>query len=319
MKKALITGISGQDGSYLAQLLLEKNYQVVGMVSPKYDLGSGNLEKIKDQLIFEPGDLLDKSSISKIIRKHQPNEIYNLAGMTFVPRSWEEPSFTFDVNSLGVARILESIVGSSTESKLFQAGSSRMFGRAEESPQNENTAFAPEDPYAISKVAAYHLVEVFRVKHQVFAANGIMFNHESERRGEEFVTRKITLTAAKIKLGMEHELVLGNLEDKQDWGYAPDYVEAMWQILQLDNPEDFVLASGKTHSVRDICSIAFEHLALDYHQFIKLDPKLARTKQTHTPCGDPTKAKKTFNFSPKTDFHSMITKMVDHDLSLLKQ
>ncbi len=304
MKTALITGITGQDGSYLAELLLQKQYQVIGLVSQKYNIGWQNVAHIKSKLVIEDGDLLAKNSLEAVIKKYHPDEIYNLAGLTFIPASWDQLTLTLDINTLGVSRILEVIKNHSPKSRFYQASSAKMLSK-------------PEDPYSISKAAAHLLVKAFRDHFNLFACSGIMYNHESVRRGPEFVTRKITLGAAKIKLGLEKKLTLGNLDAQQDWGYAPDYVKAMWLMLQQHQPDDYTIASGQLHSVRDICQIAFSHLRLNYQDFVTIDQALFRPAKT-PPLGDTTKARKILGWQPKTSFKDMIVKMVDHDLKEIK-
>ena len=304
MKKALITGITGQDGSYLAEFLLAKKYQVIGLVSQKYNIGWQNVVHIKDKLSIEDGDLLDQKSLERVIKQHHPEEIYNLAGLTFIPASWDQPTLTLDINTLGVGRILETIKNISPASRFFQASSAKMLGE-------------PQDPYSISKSAAHLLVKAFRDHFQLFVCSGIMYNHESVRRGPEFVTRKITLGAAKIKLGLEKQLALGNLDARQDWGYAPDYVEAMWLMLQQDTPDDYTIASGELHSVRNICDIAFSHLNLNYQDFVTMDQAFFRPAESNPPVGDATKAKQALGWQLKTSFKDMIITMVDHDLKEL--
>ncbi|MBU1500190.1 GDP-mannose 4,6-dehydratase [Patescibacteria group bacterium] len=313
-----ITGITGQDGSYLAEFLLAKQYQVVGLVSHKHNIGWQNIESFKQQLILEPGDLLDKNSLEKIIKKFKPTEIYNLAGLTFVPASWDNPTLTLDINTLGTSRLLEVIRDFSPQTKFYQATSAKIFGLPKESPQTEKTPLNPVDPYSISKAASHYLVRDFRNHFGIFAVSGILYNHESERRGEEFVTRKITQTAAKIKLGLADKLTLGSLDSQQDWGYAPDYVEAMWLMLQQSKPDDYIIASGKLHSVKDVCEIAFSYLKLDYKKFVVTDKKFVRKTEALAPVGDASKAKKILNWQPKVDFKTMIINMVENDLQLLK-
>ena len=318
-KTAFITGITGQDGSYLAEFMLKKNYKVVGLVSSRYSIGSQNIDKIKDKLILEDGDLLDSDSLEKIILKHRPDEIYNLAGLTFVPASWDRPTLTLNINTLGVTRILEIIKSDLPKSKFFQATSSKIFESSIESPQTEKTPLSPKDPYSISKASAHLLIQSYREKYNLFATSGILYNHESERRGEEFVTRKITQTAVKIKLGKDTRLPLGNLQSHQDWGYAPDYVEAMWLMLQQDKPQDFILASGKTHTVKDICEIAFTHLNLNWKDHVTKDTQFYREQVNKVIPGSPAKAKRVLNWEPKTNFKDMIIKMVENDLRLIEK
>ncbi|MFC1627035.1 GDP-mannose 4,6-dehydratase [Patescibacteria group bacterium] len=318
-KTAFITGITGQDGSYLAEFLLKKNYQVVGLVSQKYNIGFQNIDHFKDKLILEKGDLLNKSSLERIIKKYKPNEVYNLAGLTFVPTSWEKPTLGFDINTLGVSRLLELIRDYSPKSKFYQATSAKIFGLPKQSPQTETTPLNPVDPYSISKTASHYLVKSFRSHFNLFAVSGILYNHESERRGEQFVTRKITQTAAKIKLGLAKELSLGNLDSKQDWGYAPDYVEAMWLMLQQNKPDDYIIASGKLHSVRDVVEIAFSHLGLKYQDYVTINKKFFRKTEAKAPVGNPNKAKQELGWKPKVSFKDMIIKMVENDLKLVKK
>ena len=315
MKKALITGITGQDGSYLAQLLLRKNYQVIGLVSAKNDIGKANIKDFEDKLILETGDLLDKNSLEKIILKHKPDEIYNLAGISFIPTSWAKPALTYDVNALGPLRILQIIKDHNLTSKFFQASSAKIFAKSKNQSQNEETAYNPVDPYGVSKLSAHLSTQLFRRQFKLFASCAILFNHESERRGEDFVTRKITLAAAKIKLGLQKNLALGNLASQADWGYAPDYVRGMWQILQADKPDDFVLSTGKLHSVADVCQIAFSHLGLNYQDYVVRDPQFYRPNLPKSYYGDPTKAQKILGWKRQTSFEKMIENMTEYDLS----
>jgi len=318
-RTALITGITGQDGSYLAEFLLKKNYRVVGIISLKNDIGRINISAFEPQLELVNGDLLDYNSLKFVIEKFKPDEIYNLAGITFVPTSWNTTTLTLDVNTLGVSRILEIIRDFLPQTRFYQATSAKIFGQPQNSPQTETTPIIPVDPYGVSKACSHFLVQNYRRYFNLYAVSGILYNHESERRGEEFVTRKITAAAAKIKLGLMEELILGDLEARQDWGYAPDYVEAMWLMLQQDKPDDYVIASGTTHSVRDVCQIAFSYLGLDYRQYIKTDHKLIRRIEAKVLTGNPAKAKKILNWRPKVDFQQMIIKMTDYDLKLLKK
>lgn len=318
-KTALITGITGQDGSYLAEFLLSKKYKVIGLVSSQYNIGWQNINHLKSKLILEDGDLLDTKSLKRIILKHKPHEIYNLGGLTFIPKSWDNPFLVLDINTLGVARILKLLVDYLPRARLYQASSAKIFGLPKVFPQTETTPLSPQDPYSTSKAAAHMLVQNFRSQFDLFAVNGIMYNHESERRGEEFVTRKITLTAAKIKLGQAKQLTLGNLDAQQDWGYAPDYVNAMWMMLQQKSPQDFIIASNKLHSVRDICKIAFSHFSLNYKDFVTIDPRFFRKTTAKALTGNPAKAQKYLKWKPRTTFEQMIVKMADHDLSLLQK
>ena len=318
-KTAFITGITGQVGSYLAEFLLKKNYRVVGLVSRNFDIGQENIAAVKDKLILETGDLLNQDSLKKILKSHRPQEIYNLAGVTFVPKSWEIPSLYFDVNLLGLSRLLELVRDDLPQARLYQATSAKIFGVPRQTPQTETTPLNPVDPYSISKAGAHLLTKSFRSQFNLFAVSGILFNHESERRGLEFVTRKITHTAAKIKLKLTDKLTLGSLDAEQDWGYAPDYVEAMWLMLQQDSPEDYVIASGQPHTVRDVCQVAFSHLGLNYQKFVTIDKKFFRKTESKAVVGDTTKAKTRLGWQPKVSFEAMIKKMVDYDLGQLKK
>ncbi|OGD52692.1 hypothetical protein A3J78_00675 [Candidatus Beckwithbacteria bacterium RBG_13_35_6] len=318
MKCAFITGITGQDGSFLAELLLSKGYKVAGLVSGKHDIGDQNIRSFKHKLILETGDLLDKKSLEKIIIKHKPQEIYNLGGITFIPTSWEKPELTFNVNALAVARILELIRKHCPKTKFFQASSAKIFGRPKITPQNEQTPIDPLDPYSTSKAAAHFLVRNYRNHFSMFCCSGIMYNHESEKRGLEFVTRKITYGAARIKLNRQKELVLGDLKVKLDWGYAPDYVEAMYLMLQQKKADDYILSSGKLHSVEDVCRTAFSQLSLDWKKFVKTDKKYFRKEDVYQLWGDNSKAKKILKWQPKVSFEQMIKKMVEYDYKMLK-
>jgi len=317
-KTAFITGITGQDGSYLAEFLLAKNYQVIGLVSPKNDIGLLNIEAIKGKLILEEGDLLDEQSLKRIIYRHHPSEIYNLGGITFVPFAWEQPELTFKVNALGPLKILTLMNKLCPKARFFQATSAKIFGDSQTAPQNESTPVKPFGPYGVSKVCAHFLVQNFRDHFNLFACSGIMYNHESERRGLQFVTRKITSTAVKIKLGKTKELLLGNINTKQDWGYAPDYVEAMWLMLQQKKPDDYVIATGKLHSVKEVCEIAFSYLDLDWKNYVKYQTELLRKEEAEKFYGDAAKARKVLGWQSKTSFKQMIVKMVNNDLKLIK-
>jgi GDPmannose 4,6-dehydratase len=318
MKTAFITGITGQDGSFLAELLLEKGCKVVGLVSNKFSIGENNIKSFKNKVILEEGDLLDKDSLKRIMLKHKPAEVYNLAGITFIPASWDKPELTFKINTLGPLNLLKIIKDSLPRSRFFQATSAKIFGYPSKAPQDEETKISPLSPYAVSKAAAHFLVQNFRDHFNLFACSAIMYNHESERRGPEFVTRKISLTAAKIKLGLEDELVLGNLEVGVDWGYAPDYVKAMFMMLQQDKPSDFILATGKIHTVRQVCETAFSYFDLDWKKYVKSDKKLLRKEEPARFYGDISKAKKVLGWEPETDFTGMIRKMAANDIKFLK-
>ena len=318
-KTAFITGITGQDGSFLAELLLKKNYRVVGLVSASHDIGDQNIQTIKKQLVLETGDLLDKKSLEKIVVKYRPEEIYNLAGITFLPASWQKPALAFDVNALGLVRLLELVRDASPHSRIYQATSAKIFGLPREVPQTETTPLNPVDPYGVAKAAGHWLVRQFREHFRIFAVSGILYNHESERRGPEFVSRKITQTAVNIKLGLAKKLVLGNLEARQDWGYAPDYTKAMWLMLQQKTAQDYIIASGETHSVRDVCAVAFSYLNLDYQHYVTTADKLFRPAEAAMLRGDSAKARRILGWQPKTNFKDMIIKMVQNDLKLLKK
>jgi GDPmannose 4,6-dehydratase len=312
--KALITGITGQDGSYLADLLLEKGYQVWGMVRRASTENFERIEHIKDRVTLVQADLLDQLSIIEIIRDIKPDEVYNLAAQSFVPTSWVQPVLTGEFTALGVTRMLEAIRLVDKKVKFYQASSSEMFGKVREVPQNELTPFHPRSPYGVAKVYGHWITINYRESYDIFACSGILFNHESPRRGKEFVTRKITDAAARIKLGLQKELMLGNLDAKRDWGFAGDYVRAMWLMLQQPRPDDFVIATGRNHSVREFCQAAFAHAGLDYQQYVKTDPKLVRPAEVDILLGDASKAKKELDWEPRVAFEEMVRMMVDSDL-----
>ncbi len=318
-KKALITGVTGQDGSYLADFLLEKGYEVYGMVRRSSMEKFDRIEHIKDRVKIRQADLLDQYSISKIIEEVQPEEVYNLAAMSFVPTSWDQPVLTAEFTAIGVTRMLEAIRAVNPRIRFYQASSSEMFGLVKEIPQTEQTPFHPRSPYGVAKVYGHWITVNYRESYNIFGVSGILFNHESPRRGIEFVTRKVTYNAAKIKLGLSKELRMGNLEAKRDWGYALDYVEAMWLMLQQDKPDDFVIASGETHSVRELVEIAFSHLGLDYKDFVALDNKFIRPAEVDLLRGDFSKAKKILGWQPKVHFAQLVKMMVDADLALIKK
>jgi GDPmannose 4,6-dehydratase len=312
--KALITGITGQDGSYLADLLLEKGYQVWGMVRRASTENFDRIEHIKERVTLVQADLLDQLSIIEIIQDIRPDEVYNLAAQSFVPTSWVQPVLTGEFTALGVTRMLEAIRLVDKKIKFYQASSSEMFGKVREVPQTELTPFHPRSPYGVAKVYGHWITINYRESYDIFACSGILFNHESPRRGKEFVTRKITDAAARIKLGLQKELFLGNLDAKRDWGFAGDYVRAMWLMLQQPKPEDYVVATGRNHSVREFCQAAFSHAGLDYLQYVKTDPKLVRPAEVDMLLGDPAKAKKELGWEPKVSFEEMVRMMVDSDL-----
>ncbi len=316
--KALITGITGQDGSYLAELLIEKGYEVYGMVRRSSTENFERIEHIRNKLNFVHGDLLDQLSILRIIDDVRPNEVYNLAAQSFVPTSWKQPILTGEFDALGVTRILEAIRDVDTGIKFYQASSSEMFGKVAEVPQTEKTPFYPRSPYGVAKVYSHFITVNYRESYNIFAVSGILFNHESPRRGLEFVTRKITDGAARIKLGLADNLALGNLEARRDWGYAGDYVRAMWMMLQHDKPENFVVATGVSHTVRDLCEIAFACLDLDYKDYVVTDPQFVRPAEVEELLGDASLAKEKLGWEPEVSFKQMIEMMVDTDMERLK-
>jgi len=316
-KKALITGVTGQDGSYLADFLLAKGYEVYGMVRRSSMEKFDRIEHIKDRIKIRQADLLDQYSISKIIDEVRPEEVYNLAAMSFVPTSWDQPVLTAEFTAIGVTRMLEAIRAVNPRIRFYQASSSEMFGKVKEIPQTELTPFHPRSPYGVAKVYGHWITVNYRESYDIFGVSGILFNHESPRRGIEFVTRKVTYNAARIKLGLSKELHLGNLEAKRDWGYALDYVEAMWLMLQQETPDDFVIASGETHSVKELVEIAFAHLGLDYKDFVVLDKKFIRPAEVDLLRGDFSKAKRILGWQPKIHFAELIRMMVDADMARL--
>jgi GDPmannose 4,6-dehydratase len=316
-KRALITGITGQDGSYLAELLLEKGYEVHGMVRRASTETFQRLEGIRDAITLHTGDLLDQRSLVDVMRECEPEEIYNLAAMSFVAASWSQPVLTAEFTAVGVTRVLEAMREVSPDARLYQASSSEMFGQVLEVPQRETTAFYPRSPYGVAKCYAHFITVNYRESYDLFAACGILFNHESERRGLEFVTRKVTHAAAAIKLGLQTEVALGNLDAERDWGYAKDYVEAMWLMLQEDEPDDYVIATGEAHSVRELVDAAFAHVGLDPEDHVRIDPKYLRPAEVEHLIGDPSKARDKLGWSPSTSFEEMVKLMVDSDLELL--
>ncbi|MBU0612703.1 GDP-mannose 4,6-dehydratase [Patescibacteria group bacterium] len=316
-KVALITGITGQDGSYLAGLLLEKKYEVFGLVRRSSSENFERISHIKNSIHLLQGDLTDQSSLISAIELSQPDELYNLAAQSFVPTSWNQPILTGEVTGLGVTRVLEALKSVKPDTRFYQASSSEMFGKVIESPQTEKTPFYPRSPYGVSKVYGHFITVNYRESYDIFACSGILFNHESPRRGLEFVTRKVTNAVAEIKLGLANELKLGNIEAKRDWGYAYDYVEMMWRMLQQKEPEDYVIATGKSHSVRELCEVAFSHVDLNYKDFVKTDENLRRPAEVDHLIGDASKAKKKLDWEPKVSFEEMIRMMVDSDIDKL--
>ncbi len=318
-RRALITGITGQDGSYLADLLLEKDYEVHGMVRRASTEKFERIEHLRDRIVLHQGDLLDQRSLVDTLRASEPDEIYNLAAMSFVAVSWIQPTLTAEFTGVGVTRMLEATREASPGARFYQASSSEMFGKVRQVPQTEETPFYPRSPYGVAKAYGHHITVNYRESYDLHATSGILFNHESPRRGLEFVTRKITWHAAAIKLGLLKELALGNVDAERDWGYALDYVEAMWLMLQKDEPEDFVIATGQAHSVRDCVNVAFEHVGLDPAEYLKTDEALMRPAEVDHLIGDYGKAKRLLGWEPRTSFEDLIRLMVDADLELLRR
>jgi GDPmannose 4,6-dehydratase len=313
-ERALITGITGQDGAYLAELLLEKGYEVHGMVRRASTENFERINHLRDKISLHQADLLDQLSIVNLIQSVRPNEVYNLAAQSFVPTSWLQPLLTGEFTALGVTRMLEAIRLVDPEIRFYQASSSEMFGDVKEEPQNESTPFWPRSPYGVAKVYGYWITVNYRESYGIHASNGILFNHESPRRGKEFVTRKITDGVARIKLGVEKKLPLGNLDAKRDWGFAGDYVKAMWMMLQQEEPDDYVVATGAQHSVGDLVKLAFSHVDLDWQQHVEVDAKLFRPAEVNTLCGDATKARTVLGWEPAVTFAELVEMMVDADL-----
>ncbi|MBE9474002.1 MAG: GDP-mannose 4,6-dehydratase [Chloroflexi bacterium] len=317
MSTAIITGITGQDGSYLAECLLAKGYDVVGMVRRSSTVTFQRIKHIQDDITIIQGDLHDQSSLVDVIERYRPDEVYNLAAQSFVPTSWNQPVLTGEVTALGVTRLLEAIRLINPQTRFYQASSSEMFGKVREVPQSESTPFYPRSPYGVAKVYAHWITVNYRESYDLYAVSGILFNHESPRRGLEFVTRKISYGVARIKLGLSKELRLGNLESRRDWGFAGDYVEAMRLMLQRGAPEDFVIGTGVTHSVRELCELAFSHVGLDYNDFVVQDPNFYRPAEVDHLVADPSKAVKDLEWQPKIGFEELIHMMVDEDLKRL--
>jgi GDPmannose 4,6-dehydratase len=318
-KKALITGITGQDGSYLAEFLLKKDYDIVGLVRRSSTPGLTRIGPILDRISLVSGDLTDESSLISIIETARPDEVYNLAAQSFVPASWDQPIFTSDVTAIGVLRLLEAIRAVNPRIKFYQASSSEMFGKAQEVPQTEKTPFYPRSPYGVSKVYGHWITVNYRESYGMFACSGILFNHESPRRGFEFVTRKITRAVARIKQGLDRELFLGNLDSRRDWGFAGDYVEAMWLMLQKDEPDTYVISSGQTHSVREFVDAAFNCVGLDYREYVKVDQKFFRPAEVDLLLGNPAKAEQELGWKPKVSFEDLVKMMVEHDLEVVEK
>jgi len=317
--KALITGITGQDGSYLAEFLLSQGYEVIGLVRRTSTVSFSRIEHIQDRLTLVAGDLLDQISLVKALDDYRPDEVYNLAAQSFVQTSWSQPVFTGEVTALGVTRILDAIRTVNPKIRFYQASSSEMFGKVRETPQTETTPFYPRSPYGVAKVYGHWITVNYRESYDLHASSGILFNHESPRRGLEFVTRKVTHGVAKIKLGRENTLALGNLNARRDWGYAMDYVRAMWLMLQNGAPDDFVIATGVTHSVQELCETAFSYVGLDWHEYVVEDPRFMRPAEVDLLRGDASKAGKTLGWEPTISFEELIHMMVDADLELLNK
>jgi len=318
-KRALITGLTGQDGSYLAELLLEKGYHVAGMVRRSSTVNFERIAHIQDDLEIVQGDLLDETSLTDVLRRQQPEEVYNLAAQSFVQTSWQQAVLTGETTALGVTRILNAVRDADRDIRFYQASSSEMFGKVVQVPQNENTPFYPRSPYGVAKVYGHWITVNYRESYNLHATSGILFNHESPRRGLEFVTRKITNHVARIKLGLASELRLGDLDPQRDWGFAGDYVEAMWLMLQQDKPQDFVIATGATHSVQEFCEVAFGHAGLDWQEYVVQDQAFMRPAEVDLLIGDPGKARQELGWEPKTSFNELVTMMVDADLELVER
>ena len=319
MPTAIITGITGQDGSYLAELLLKKGYQVIGVARRSSTVNYERIQHIVDDITIVQGDLQDQGSLLSLLEEYKPSEVYNLAAQSFVPTSWNQPALTGDVTALGVTRMLEAIRFVNPKIRFYQASSSEMFGKVLEVPQKEDTPFYPRSPYGVAKVYGHWITINYRESFDMFATSGILFNHESPRRGMEFVTRKISNAVASIKLGKMKELRLGNLEAQRDWGFAGDYVEAMWLMLQQDHPDNYVIGTGETHRVREFCEIAFSHVDLDYKDYVVMDEKFYRPAEVDLLISDPSKARRQLKWEPAVSFKELVTMMVDSDLARLKK
>ncbi len=317
-RAALITGITGQDGSYLAELLLEKGYRVVGMTRRSSTVSNERIAHIADRIELIQGDLLDQASLVEAIHSSQPDEVYNLAAQSFVPTSWNQPVLTGEFTALGVTRMLEAIRQTNTRIRFYQASSSEMFGKVREAPQNEQTPFYPRSPYGVAKAYGHFLTVNYRESYGLFAVSGILFNHESPRRGLEFVTRKVSDGAARISLGLARQVRMGNLDAHRDWGFAGDYVRAMWQMLQTDQPSEYVIATGVAHSVRELCEIAFARVGLDYRDHVVTDPGLYRPAEVDHLLGDASKARRELGWAPTVGFRDLVEMMVDADVARLK-
>ena len=317
-RRALITGITGQDGSYLAELLLEKGYEVHGMVRRSSEEKFERIAHLRDRVTLHQGDLLDQFSLAALLSSVEPDEVYNLAAQSFVPTSWNQPVLTGEFTALGATKMLEAIRHTRPKARFYQASSSEMFGKVREVPQNELTPFYPRSPYGVAKAYGHFITVNYRESFGLHAVSGILFNHESPRRGLEFVTRKVTWAAARIKGGLQERLPMGNLDAKRDWGFAGDYVDAMWRMLQQDEPDDYVVATGETHTVRELCEIAFARVGLDWQKHVFVDPKFVRPAEVDLLVGDPAKAKRKLGWEPKVRFRKLVEMMVDADLERLE-
>jgi GDPmannose 4,6-dehydratase len=317
-KRALITGITGQDGSYLAEFLLEQGYDVIGMIRRSSTVNFERIRHIQDRVTLTPGDLLDEVSLIHMLREHRPTEVYNLAAQSFVQTSFSQPVFTGEVTALGVTRLLDAIRIVDPEIRFYQASSSEMFGKVVETPQRETTPFYPRSPYGVAKVYGHWITVNYRESYGMHASSGILFNHESPRRGLEFVTRKISHGVARIALGLDRELRLGNLDAQRDWGYAGDYVRAMWLMLQQDQPGDYVVATGQTHSVRRFCELAFAYAGLDYRDYVVVDERFFRPAEVDLLVGDPSRAREKLGWKPEVSFEQLVEMMVEADLRILR-
>jgi GDPmannose 4,6-dehydratase len=317
-KRALVTGITGQDGSHLAELLLDKGYEVLGMVRRTSTVNWERIGHLQDRITFVHGDLLDQMSVLTILKEHRPDEVYNLAAQSFVPTSWQQPVLTGEFTAIGVTRMLDAVRTINPEIRFYQASSSEMFGKVVETPQRESTPFYPRSPYGVAKVYGHWITVNYRESYDLHATSGILFNHEGPRRGLEFSTRKISHGAARIKLGLATELRMGNLDSKRDWGYAGDYVEAMWLMLQQDTPDDYVIATGETHSVRELCELAFDRVGLDWEKYVVVDERFFRPAEVDLLVGDASKARRVLGWKPRTSFEELVNLMVDADVALLE-
>jgi GDPmannose 4,6-dehydratase len=318
-RRALITGVTGQDGSYLAELLLEKGYQVLGMVRRSSAENFERIAHLQDRIELEQGDLLDQLSLVHLIRNFAPHEVYNLAAQSFIPTSFSQPLLTGEFTGLGVTRLLEAIRLVDPEIRFYQASSSEMFGKVQETPQSETTPFYPRSPYGVAKLYGHWITVNYRESYDLFACSGILFNHESPRRGLEFAPRKIAAGIARIGAGLQDKLLMGNLDSKRDWGYAPEYVEAMWLMLQQDTPDDYVIGTGEHHSPRELCEIGFARVGLDYHDYVETDPRFLRPAEVDTLLADASKAERELGWRPRTTFRELVEILVDAELDRIRQ